>query len=74
MFYEPGAQQALPHTPLKNYRSVLDQSAAFIWTVAPESGGTARESIEVTLDYGSPVVLKTDDESSLLISSGASPP
>lgn len=72
--YAPHLVRPLPASTINEYSTVLNQPPARIWPVLPESGGTARNTLDIQLGYGQDVILKTAGHSKLMVSPAASPP
>ncbi len=67
--YAPAALVALPGTEIPDYGSVLDQGLAEVWESlgSPPEAGTSSSEMNVELNYGRDLVVRTQGSSSLLV-------
>ncbi len=74
VLYEPAHVDGLPGTELKDYPSVLTQSAANVWSRLPEHGGSPRPDLTTQIRFGEELTLRTDGLAALRVSPASSPP
>ncbi len=72
--YEPGRLSALPRASVPEYRSILDQRAGSLWSVAPSAGGAAQDALALHLDFGEELILRTEGRSVQLVSAAPGSP
>ena len=68
VLYSPSRLEALPGSVLPDYRSVLNQDLASVWSANPDEGGSPGLSLSVELRFGREIVLKTHGRSKLFLS------
>jgi hypothetical protein len=71
--YQPSALSFPPGSFLPELRSVLAQAPAAIWTQRASPPGQALSALPATLVYGQELVMRTAQESALLIGLGSLP-
>jgi hypothetical protein len=69
--YQPSALEYPGGVSPPDLRSVLAQAPAALWNQAPASAGVALASLPATLVFDQELVLRTQDESVLLVSAGS---
>jgi hypothetical protein len=71
--YQPSALSFVDGSPLPDLRSVLAQAPAAIWTARAAPLGQASSTFPATLVFGQELLLRSAQESVLLISPGSMP-
>jgi hypothetical protein len=79
VLYAPNSLEALPHTALPNYLSILSQKPARIWKEIPGEGspggaGSEVSELPVPLEYGKELILRSDGKTKLMVSPTESSP
>lgn len=72
--FDPSFVNGLPGSTLKDYRGILCQPRAAIWSHAPGGGQLPSYEYDINLKFGKEVIVKTDGFSSLLVSPDVSSP
>ena len=70
VYYQPSLTNG---SALPDLRNILAQAPAAVWTARAVPPGQAVSSVEATLLFGQELVLRTAQESVLLISVGSMP-